>query len=415
VCSSDLRGIAGPIGTVQLANLRRGLQDHQYLTLARKLGLEKEVSEALARVVPRVFSDAGETVGFAETGEAYEAARVALGEAIQQRLALVIPRDSKGTGPEGSAGTALPGAFPGALHNGPADGSANGEETQVPAAPVTVGAPRVARPRLFLSERDPFAGLKALRARWAAGERPPTDLAGLALSWLLSGDESFARRAVDALRADQPTRLKGSSAYVRYQNRSMAFDWLHGYAGFDAALEDAVASDLVTGAERMLALPSLKDPAQASYHNHTVRELALAVFSLTAVEGHPSVEARGAPLRAQAWKAFDNVLELARQNGVYLKAVVLEKDEDILSWLDAALAEEGTHRDQMVQDIRSSLLDEARVSAYLVADQGTDVDEDERTRTSQRHCWLVSWPAHATKRIPGGSVQHERPAIQMSS
>ena len=33
--------------------------------------------------------------------------------------------------------------------------------------------------------------------------------------------------------------------------------------------------------------------------------------------------------------AFDQMLELARQNGVYLKIVVLEKDEDILNWLDA--------------------------------------------------------------------------------
>jgi hypothetical protein len=80
------RGLAGPIGTVQLANLRRGLQDHEYLSLARKLGLEAEVNAALARVVPRVFSDAGETVGFAETGETYEAARLALGEAIETRV-----------------------------------------------------------------------------------------------------------------------------------------------------------------------------------------------------------------------------------------------------------------------------------------------------------------------------------------
>jgi hypothetical protein len=80
------RGIAGPIGTVQLANLRRGLQDHQYLTLARKQGLETEVEAALAAVVPRVFSDAGETVGFAETGETYEAARRALGEAIEKQV-----------------------------------------------------------------------------------------------------------------------------------------------------------------------------------------------------------------------------------------------------------------------------------------------------------------------------------------
>jgi len=80
------RGIAGPIGTVQLANLRRGLQDHQYLTIARKLGLEAEVKAALAAVVPRVFSDAGETIGFAETGETYEALRLALGAAIEARV-----------------------------------------------------------------------------------------------------------------------------------------------------------------------------------------------------------------------------------------------------------------------------------------------------------------------------------------
>ena len=185
------------------------------------------------------------------------------------------------------------------------DGS---DARQGPSAPVTSGAPRV-HPRLLVAERDPFAGLPALRARWAAGERPSADLPGLALSYLLSGDESFARRAVEELRADKPTGSRGSNRYVRYLNRSLAFDWLHGYAGFDGALRDAVAADLVAGAEQMLALPSLRDPAQASYHNHTVRELALAVFSLAAVEGHPSVETHAAPLRAHAWRAFDNVLE----------------------------------------------------------------------------------------------------------
>jgi hypothetical protein len=76
------RGIAGPCASVQLANLRRGLQDHQYLTLARQAGLDKLVDESLAAVVPRVFSDAGETVGFAEGGEAFEAARRKLGQAL---------------------------------------------------------------------------------------------------------------------------------------------------------------------------------------------------------------------------------------------------------------------------------------------------------------------------------------------
>ena len=47
---------------------------------------------------------------------------------------------------------------------------------------------------------------------------------------------------------------------MRYLNRSMAFDWLYDYPGFDAALKDQVAADLVAGAEQMLALPSLEGP-----------------------------------------------------------------------------------------------------------------------------------------------------------
>ena len=76
------RGLAGPVSTVQLANFRRGLQDHQYLTLARDLGLAREVREALGAIVPRVFSDAGERVSFPETGDPYERARLGLARAI---------------------------------------------------------------------------------------------------------------------------------------------------------------------------------------------------------------------------------------------------------------------------------------------------------------------------------------------
>jgi hypothetical protein len=83
------RGIEGPVSTVQLANLRRGLQDHLYLTLARQAGLEPLVQETLLAVVPRMYSDAGDAVGFAETGDAYEAARLKLGEAIEEHLAEV--------------------------------------------------------------------------------------------------------------------------------------------------------------------------------------------------------------------------------------------------------------------------------------------------------------------------------------
>ena len=80
------------MASVQLANLRRGLQDHQYLTLARKMGLAAVVDDALRAVVPRVFSDAGATVGFAETGDAYEAARLKLATAIDAAERTAQPR-----------------------------------------------------------------------------------------------------------------------------------------------------------------------------------------------------------------------------------------------------------------------------------------------------------------------------------
>jgi hypothetical protein len=76
------RGIRGPISTIQLANLRRGLQDHQYLTLARKLKLDSLVNEVLQSVVPRVFSESGPAIGFSEAGNDYERARYKLAQAI---------------------------------------------------------------------------------------------------------------------------------------------------------------------------------------------------------------------------------------------------------------------------------------------------------------------------------------------
>jgi hypothetical protein len=79
------RGVPGPISTIQLANFRRGLQDHQYLTLAKRLGLETEVASALQTIVPRVFSDAGERVSFPETGDPYERVRLQLARAIARQ------------------------------------------------------------------------------------------------------------------------------------------------------------------------------------------------------------------------------------------------------------------------------------------------------------------------------------------
>jgi hypothetical protein len=80
----ESRSIAGPCSTIQLANFRRGLQDHQYLTMARQLGRNTLVDEVLQSVVPRMFSDvqASSPVGFSESGNTYEAARYKLAAAI---------------------------------------------------------------------------------------------------------------------------------------------------------------------------------------------------------------------------------------------------------------------------------------------------------------------------------------------
>jgi hypothetical protein len=196
-----------------------------------------------------------------------------------------------------------------------------------------------AGPHMLVAERDPFSGLPALRARYAAGERPSDDLPGWALSYLLSGDEAFARRAVEQMRgAHLPARGR-SNLYLDYMSWSLAFDWLQAYPGFDAALKDRIAGELVDGAQRMLALPSLADPGQASYHNHTVRELALAVFALAAASGQPSVESRAAPMRAQAARALDNILEttnLVNPEGGYHESM----DYMRITWVPLALMAE---------------------------------------------------------------------------
>ena len=67
-------------------------------------------------------------------------------------------------------------------------------------------AEAVVRPRMLLAQTDPFSGIPALKARYAAGARPSDDALGWALTYVLTGDESFARRALDR----KSTRLNSS-------------------------------------------------------------------------------------------------------------------------------------------------------------------------------------------------------------
>ncbi|HEY8188090.1 MAG TPA: heparinase II/III family protein [Pyrinomonadaceae bacterium] len=171
-------------------------------------------------------------------------------------------------------------------------------------------ASQVLRPRMLIGERDPLTGFEVLRSRYARGARPSEGIDGLALSYLLTRDESFARRAVDAMRDTHPPELVGSRTYPEYVKWSLAFDWLYNYSGFDAQLKDRVALELLNAADKMMQDQSLKEVQLAMYHNYPVRYLTLAIFALTAIEGHPSVEPRAAPLRAHAAEVLDHILDL---------------------------------------------------------------------------------------------------------
>ncbi len=179
-------------------------------------------------------------------------------------------------------------------------------------APGLGQSAKVVRPRLLIGERDPYTGFTTLRARYTKNLRPSDDLAGWALSYLLTGDELWARRALDEMRKTHLPEKVGSRTYMDYIRWSLAFDWLYDYKGFDEALKDRIASELLHGAERMFADHALSEPSLVSYHNYTVRYLTLASFALYAIEGHPSVEGRAAPLRDRARRSLDNVLDISQ-------------------------------------------------------------------------------------------------------
>jgi hypothetical protein len=171
---------------------------------------------------------------------------------------------------------------------------------------------QITRPRLLIGKDDPFTGFTILRARYAAGMRPSDDIAGWALTYLITGDDSFAQRAIDEMRRTHPPDKVGSHTYMDYVRWSLAFDWLYNYKNFDGALKDRIAGELLNAAERMLQDNSLEDPSLASYHNYVTRFLTLATFALTAIEGLPSTENRSGPLRARARRSLDNILDISQ-------------------------------------------------------------------------------------------------------
>jgi hypothetical protein len=166
-------------------------------------------------------------------------------------------------------------------------------------------------PRLLISNTNPFTGLAVLQTRYAAGMRPSEDMEGWALSWRLTGQENFAEQALAAMRAGHIAKgVKPSRSWVDYARWSLAFDWLAGYRGFDSALQDRIATELMEGASAMLATADFADPSQFSYHNYNLRYLALPTFVSAALEGYTGCNNRCSSWQAQVSKCLANILEI---------------------------------------------------------------------------------------------------------
>jgi Heparinase II/III-like protein len=176
--------------------------------------------------------------------------------------------------------------------------------------PAPAQAP-LRRPRLLTAETDPFTGLPLLKSRYAAGGRPSEDMEGWALSWLITGKDEFAERALAEMRSKHLASAgKPSRSWVDYARWSLAFDWLYNYRGFDKPLKDRVAGDLSAGVTAMLATPDFADPGQMSYHNYALRYLALAAFPAAAVEGYPSCDERCRQWRDKIPACLANILDI---------------------------------------------------------------------------------------------------------
>lgn len=170
-------------------------------------------------------------------------------------------------------------------------------------------AQAAAGPSMLLAPHDPFCGLDILRMRYAAGRRPSDDLSGNALSWLVTGQESFAQKALAEMRS---TALpKGAShTWLTYAGWALAYDWLYEHRAFDDALKNRVAEQLLEGANAIYKVTTdLQHPDQAAYQNYTTRFLGLTTFAVCAVALHHPQDATVKRLSSNLHRAFQNILQ----------------------------------------------------------------------------------------------------------
>lgn len=201
------------------------------------------------------------------------------------------------------------------------------------------------RPRMLIAIEDPFSGLPLLRVRYAAGQRPSDDMAGWALTWLITEEERFAEQAVSEMKIRRPPApSRPSRSWVDYVQWALAFDWLYAFRGFDSELKNRIANELGESAATVAMQPELRDPDQVSYHNFALRYLAFVTFATEAIAGHGGDRTEFQELREHTRRAFENVLELTQlvtPEGSYHESM----DYMRITWAPLALLAE-LHRTQ---------------------------------------------------------------------
>jgi len=80
------RGLAGPVSSIRLKNIRRGMQDYEYLWLAAANGLGKEARAIADKCVPAAFSEARGDVSWSVKGSDWDEKRLRLAEGLEKKL-----------------------------------------------------------------------------------------------------------------------------------------------------------------------------------------------------------------------------------------------------------------------------------------------------------------------------------------
>jgi len=75
VCPKEDRGIDGPISSIRMKNLRRGMQDYEYMYLAAQKGKGREADAVVRKMIPAALSEATGKVAWSEEGNTWDEAR----------------------------------------------------------------------------------------------------------------------------------------------------------------------------------------------------------------------------------------------------------------------------------------------------------------------------------------------------